>query len=241
MTLGTGKALGMLAMLAIGAGLTPAGASAQSGVSASVSTVDGNGARAAASINILTINDQRRIDNRISAFADPTGRLVLSAPEGLGDPDGSGADCQLDNAKAGEPSAQQVSCAPGYIGAIVGDLGVGSDTFAADPGLAIIVGAVIDGQRRPLWGGPGRDRLVGGVADDLLEGGEGGDSVIGAGGEDLLIGGSGGDNLGGGGANDVLQGGGGRDKLAGGAGRDLCRGAGGRDRGKSCEIARSIP
>ena len=71
-------------------------------------------------MNVLTVNDYRGIDNRISVFTGPTGRLVLTAPEGLGDPDGSGSACALDNAKPGESTAQQVSCAPGYIGAIVG-------------------------------------------------------------------------------------------------------------------------
>jgi hypothetical protein len=33
-----------------------------------------------------------------------------------------------------------------------------------------MLGAVIDGRWRPLSGGPGRDRLVGGAFGDLLEG-----------------------------------------------------------------------
>ena len=33
-----------------------------------------------------------------------------------------------------------------------------------------MIGAVIDGQARPLEGGPGRDRVVGGAIADLLEG-----------------------------------------------------------------------
>lgn len=237
----TAKGAGALALLAIGAALAPTAATAEPGLTSSVWTAHGRGAAAASTVNVLTINDQRRIDNRIGAVTDPGGRLVLSAPEGLGDPDGAGPNCQLDNAKPGEFSAQQVSCAPGYIGAIVGDLGAGSDSFDADPGLAVMVGAVIDGIRRPLLGGPGRDRLVGGLAADLLDGAGSGDSVIGAGGEDLLLGGPGADSLRGGAANDVLQGGSGPDKLGGGAGRDLCRGSGGTDRGKSCELARSIP
>ena len=230
-----------LAVLGSLAGITPAAASARRGVDAAVWTVHGHGATASASINVLTINDQRHIDNRITAFIGATGRLTLTAPEGLGDPDGAGESCTLDNAKAGESSATEVSCAPGYIGAVVGDLGGGNDTFDGDPALTVMLGAVIDGQQRSLYGGPGRDRLVGGLASDLLDGGGSGDSVYGSGGEDLLIGGPGADNLGGGSANDVLLGGGGADKLGGGAGRDLCRGAGGTDRGKSCELARSIP
>jgi hypothetical protein len=222
MRLGTGIRIGLLATLAVA--IAPSGASAgQPGVTVSVWTVYPRAASAAASVNVLTINDQRGIDNRISAFIGPTGRLVLTAPEGLGDPDGDGTNCDLDNAKPGEASAQQVSCAPGYIGAMVGDLGAGNDIFDADPQLAVHLGAVIDGQRRPMQGGPGNDRLVGGAAPDLLVGGPG---------ADILKGGPG---------NDVLLGQGGSDRLNGGSGRDACKGGSGIDRAKNCEIARGIP
>jgi Ca2+-binding RTX toxin-like protein len=220
MKLGRGIAPGLLCVLAAAA---PAAASAQRGVSDAVRTVHSHGATAAASINVLTLNDQRRIDNRISAYMGADGRLVLTAPEGLGDPDGSGSNCRLDNAKTGETSATEVSCGAGYIGAIVGDLGGGSDTFDADPALSVMVGGVIDGQPRPLFGGPGRDRFVGGALPDLL---------VGAGGPDSLVGGGG---------NDQLIGGGGPDKLIGGGGRDGCRGGGGTDVAKGCELVRSIP
>ena len=232
---------GALTMLTLAWTATPVAASAEPGIAGSAWTVQGGGAIAASPVNLLTINDQRRNDNRIRAYTDAEGRLVLSAPEGFGDPDGSGTNCRLENAKPGETIAQQVSCAPGYIGAIVGDLVPGNDMFAADPGLAIMVGTVMDGVRRPLLGGPGRDRVIGGLAIDLLDGAGSGDSLIGAGGEDILVGGPGADNLSGGGANDVLQGGAGPDKLRGGGGRDLCRGGGGIDHAKSCELARSIP
>jgi hypothetical protein len=221
--MGTGKQLGTVLLLALAALAAPAAASAQSGVIASVWTAHAPGATASSSVNLLTLNDQRGIDNRISAFIGPTGRLTLTAPEGLGDPDGSGMNCKLDNAKPGETSATEVSCTPGYIGAIVGDLGVGSDTFVEDPSLGVQAGAVIDGQRRALAGGPGRDRLVGGAAGDLLAGGAGPDSLIGAGGPDLLLGGAG------------------ADKLFGGAGKDKCKGNAGTDRGADCEFSRSIP
>jgi RTX calcium-binding nonapeptide repeat (4 copies) len=231
-----------LATLAIVACVAPQAAAADPpGATASVWTVHGSRASAATSLNVLTLMDQRRIDNRISAYVGPTGRLVLTAPEGLGDPDGSGPNCSLDNAKPTEASSTEVSCAPGYIGAIVGDLGGGSDTFDADPGLSVYVGAVIDGTRQPLGGGRGRDRLVGGALADLLDGAGGSDSIVGGGGEDFLIGGPGADNLSGGGGSDVLVGLGGSDKLNGGAGRDLCRGGGGFDIGKSCDVLRGIP
>jgi hypothetical protein len=213
----------VLVVLAACMAAAPAAASVRPGVTDAVWTVHGHSASASASINVLTLNDQRRIDNRITAYLGSDGRLVLTAPEGLGDPDGSGTNCRLDNAKTGETSAPQVSCAAGYIGAIVGDLGGGSDTFDADPNLSVMVGGAIDGQSRPLFGGPGRDRLVGGAVNDLLAGGGGSDSVVGAGGSDLLVGGAG------------------PDRLIGGAGNDTCRGAGGADTAKSCELIRSIP
>jgi RTX calcium-binding nonapeptide repeat (4 copies) len=233
--------LGGLALLAAVTAIVPAAASARPGVAAAVRAVHGQGATSSASMNVLTVNDFRGIDNRISVFTGSTGRLVLTAPEGLGDPDGGGAACALDNAKPGESTAQEVSCAPGYIGAIVGDLGRGGDTFDADPSLPVMIGDVIDGQSRPLSGGPGRDRLFGGALADLLDGAGGADSVAGGAGQDLLIGGPGADNLSGGAATDVLMGLGGPDKLSGGGAKDLCRGAGGLDTGKSCEAARGIP
>ena len=237
-----GKKLALFATIVTATGLAPAVASAaQPGVTAAVWTVHSRSASAASAVNVLTITDQRRINNRVSAYIGPTGRLVLTAPEGLGDPDLSGSNCGLDNASPTDTSAQEVSCAPGYIGAITGDLGRGTDTFNADPGLPVYVGAVIDGIRMPLAGGPGRDRLVGGAAPDLLDGGHGVDSIVGGAGVDLLIGGPGNDNLSGGAGSDTLLGLGGNDRLSGGAGRDLCRGGGGFDAAKSCETARGIP
>jgi Ca2+-binding RTX toxin-like protein len=213
----------VLTIIAVCAAAAPSAASARPAVRDAVWTVHGHGASASASINVLTVSDQRRIDNRISAYIGSEGRLVLTAPEGLGDPDGSGGNCGLDNAKGGETSAAEVSCAAGYVGAIVGDLGGGSDTFDADPGLSVMVGGVIDGQPRPLAGGPGHDKLVGGALPDLFDGGRGPDSLVG------------------GADNDILVGGGGPDKLIGGAGRDFCRGAGDVDIAKGCEVVRSIP
>ena len=235
------KTLAALAALVAVVAVAPAEASARPGVQAAVRTVHGHAATSSASMSVLTLNDLRGIDNRISVFTGPTGRLTLTAPEGLGDPDGSGTACALDNAKPSETTATQVSCASGYIGAIVGDLGGGSDTLDADPALPVMIGAVIDGQARPLEGGPGRDRLVGGALADLLKGDAGADSLAGGGGQDRVIGGPGADNLTGGGGGDWLVGGGGPDKLSGGGGKDLCKGGGGSDTAKGCETARGIP
>jgi hypothetical protein len=235
------QAFGALAALTAVAAIAPVTASAQPAVTTAVWTIHGHGAQSSSSMNVMTVNDFRGIDNRISLFTGPTGRTVLTAPEGLGDPDGSGSACALDNAKPGESTAQEVSCAPGYIGAIVGDLGRGSDTLDADPTFPVMIGAVIDGQVRPLEGGPGRDRMVGGAVADLLKGNRGADSLAGGGGQDHVIGGPGADNLSGGGANDWLLGGGGPDKLSSGGGKDVCKGGGARDVSKSCEVARGIP
>lgn len=241
MNLRAKQGLGALAALAAVAAIAPASASARPGVTTAVWTIHGHGAKRSSPMNVMTLNDFRGIDNRISLFTGPTGRTVLTAPEGLGDPDGSGSACALDNAQPGDSTAQEVSCAPGYIGAIVGDLGRGSDTLDADPTFPVMIGAVIDGQVRPLEGGRGRDRMVGGAVGDLLKGSGGADSLAGGGGQDHVIGGPGADNLSGGGANDWLLGGGGPDKLSGGGGKDICKGGGAQDVSKSCEIARGIP
>jgi hypothetical protein len=235
------KTLALLAGLAAAAVVIPAAASARAGVRTAVWTVHGHGAASASSMNVMTLNDLRGIDNRISVFTAPSGRLTLTAPEGLGDPDGTGTACALDNAAPGEATAPEVSCAPGYIGAIVGDLGRGSDTFDADSALTVIIGGLIGGQARPLEGGPGRDRLIGGAAGDLLQGDGGSDSIAGGAGQDQLFGGGGADNLSGGPGADWLVGGGKSDKLNGGGNRDVCRGSGGFDTAKSCENARGIP
>ena len=152
-------ATAVAAIAALVVAASPAASSSRPGVTTAVWTAHGREASTSASMNVLTLNDFRGVDNRISVFTGADGRLTITAPEGLGDPDSSGAACTLDNAKSGEATAPEVSCAPGYIGAIVGDLGHGSDTFDADPSLPVMTGALIDGQARPLAGGPGRDRL----------------------------------------------------------------------------------
>ena len=92
--MGTGTKFGLLMLLALAAGAMPANASAGPAVATSVSTVHGQDATASAAVNLLTVNDQRGIDNRISAYIAPNLRLTLTAPEGLGDPDGAGANCR---------------------------------------------------------------------------------------------------------------------------------------------------
>lgn len=233
--------IGGLALAVTLGALAPA-ALAAPGVDTSIERSSGKGASASANLTFLTINGLSGVDNRINVFVAPTGRLTVIAPEGLTDPDGeAGQNCTLDNAQPGQAMATQISCLGGYAQAIVGDLGGGNDSFSASPDLPVQIGGVLDGQRRPLSGGIGNDRIITGGLGDLLDGGIGRDHLIGNGGEDRLAGGGGRDKLRGGGARDALFGGGGRDKLHGGGRRDLCNGNAGRDAARKCEILQSIP
>ena len=172
--------------------------------------------------------------NQISAFGDSTGRLVITSPEGIVEPDGPAPECAQD-------SPTQVSCMPGYIGALAGDLGGGNDTFSAQTTLPTLIGISLVSQERPMSGGTGNDRIAGGLGGDLIGGGTGNDALLGFGGGDLVRGDAGRDSLSGGGASDHLLGGAGPDKLQGGAARDLCNGGGGIDTAKSCNATRKVP
>jgi Ca2+-binding RTX toxin-like protein len=97
-----------------------------------------------------------------------------------------------------------------------------------------------------LEGGPGDDRLIGGVGPDQLGGGPGDDVLHGFGGDDFLHGDEGNDILRGGGGSDdlygddgidVLWGGEGNDILHGGAGLDGLFGEGGDDRAYGDDLA----
>jgi Ca2+-binding RTX toxin-like protein len=224
------------------AALTPPALAVTPGAATSIERGQPKGARASSSITFLTINGLSGVDNRINVFIAPTGRLTVIAPEGLTDPDGqAGQNCTLDNAQPGQAMATQISCVGGYAQAIVGDLGGGNDSFIVSSDLPVQIGGVLDGQRRPVSGGLGDDRIVSGLLGDLLDGGIGKDVLIGNDGEDLLAGGGGLDNLAAGAARDALYGGSARDKLNGGGARDLCHGGAARDSGRSCEILQAIP
>ena len=172
---------------------------------------------------------------RIHAFtAADTGRLTLTSPEGISAPSSPSGACKQDN-------PNQVSCAPGAIAAIVGDLQAGADHVTTDPALTVAIGIRLSGPDSPLVGGDGPDLIVAGDADDLIDARRGADSVRGNGGTDLIRGGGGDDGLNGGGSPDALYGGGGADKLNGAAGRDLCVGGPARDRGRSCSVSKTIP
>ena len=137
--------------------------------------------------------------------------------------------------------ATQMSCAPGYVQMIVGELAGGNDTFSGSPDLTIPIGAIVAGQRRPLSGGEGTDRIVSGTAADLLDGGADPDSLLGNQGEDLLErGGRQGQAERGSRWRQPLRRGA-ADKLIGGAARDLCDGGAARDSGKACEILQAVP
>ncbi|MGZ5330213.1 MAG: calcium-binding protein [Solirubrobacterales bacterium] len=235
---GTSKGLGcgMLAGMAAIAIALPGGATGSPGApghTTSLARATGGGAVAAESLTVFTIAGTPA-PGRINAFAGPSGRLTLVSPEGIVEPDGPSTQCIQD-------SATQVSCEPGYVDVIAGDLLGGADVFTAAPSLATGIGIDLVGPDRPLSGGPGRDQINGGSGADLLEGGAGPDVLFGAGLTDVLRGGAGKDELRGGGAPDALLGGGGNDRLDGGGGRDSCNGGGGVDRGFSCTASRKIP
>jgi Ca2+-binding RTX toxin-like protein len=234
---GTGKAL-RAAMLALAVGVLAAPAAGaggpDGGIAFGLQGAFGGGARSAATANVLTL-DAPDVNNRITAFTAPSGRLTLSSPEGFNNPP------PAPSGQCVQDSPTQVSCDPGYITVILGDLGGGEDSFDGSGLIDVRTGDLAGGVRRPLSGGIGNDRIVGGGGPDLLDGAAGGDSLIGGGGEDLLTGGAGKDRLSGGGAPDVIYGGGGRDKLNGGAAKDGCSGGGGRDSGKNCEFLKSVP
>ena len=111
------------------------------------------------------------------------------------------------------------------------DLGAGDDVarrawlydrFSAGPGNDLIKGIEVE-FGRPVAGGPGKDRIIGGEIDDKLLGGPGKDTLIGLQGDDILN---------------------------GGAGRDVCKGGGNfdsnqtknaPDRAPGCEVKSGIP
>ena len=236
MRFGTGNALrlALLASALAGATAVPASASASAATSTALERVDGPGSFAVAPLDIFTLTGAPE-PNRIGADLDPaTGRLLLTSPEGIMAPATPRGECRQD-------AATQVSCEPGYVDAIGGDLGGGADSFTAGPGLPVVIGLNLEGTERPLLGGSGRDRLIGGAADDLILGGAGADLLNGTDGTDILRGEGGADKLKGGPAPDLLSGGAGDDRLNGGSGRDRCLGGGGRDRGFGCAESNGIP
>ncbi len=226
------------AMLALAAGALSAPAAgvarADGATTFGLDQASGGGARAAATANVLTLNSPD-VNNRITAFTAPNGRLTLSSPEGFNNPP------PAPSGQCVQDSPTQVSCNPGFITVILGDLGGGDDSFDGSGLIDIHIGDFAGGVRRPLSGGPGNDRIIGSGGPDVLDGAAGVDALIGAGGEDVLTGAAGRDRLTGGAAPDVLYGGRGGDKLNAGAAKDGCSGGRGRDSAKSCEFVKSVP
>lgn len=217
MSRGTGRFLagvGLSAAALAGAGVPATGAGQDGTHTTGVVRAQGPGARTAATLNTLTITG-KPVDGRINVYSGATGRLTIVSPEGVNSPAGV-TQCTQD-------SATQVSCDPGFIGAINAHLLEGNDTFKVNPALRVIFGVPIAGRKQPLDGGPGRDRIIGGAAADHLAGGSGPDVVVGNGGGDLL------------------EGNAGRDKLRGGAGKDFCNGGAGIDSAKNCTASKWVP
>ena len=233
---GKGIRVGLVATCAAAvlASATAAGGADRAALTTSLESVQPAGLAGASADTTIFRLDGTWVANNISVFTDAGGRFVVTSPEGVIEPDGTAPECVQD-------TPTQVSCVPNYIGAIRGDLGGGDDTFTAQATLPTLIGISLASEERPLSGGTGRDRIIGGLGGDLITGGSGADALLGFGGGDLVKGDSGRDSLSGGGSTDSLIGGSGEDRLHGGAARDLCNGGGGVDTAKSCNVTRKVP
>ena len=232
---GTGRGVraSLLALLALAAAAAPAQAAPGHTSSLAAAVAPGWASSSAETKTIFNLTGTN-FPGRVNAFVGPSGRLTVVSPEGIVEPDGPSPQCTQD-------SATQVSCEPGYVDVLAGDLRGGADVFTAAPSLSVGIGIDLVGPDRPLSGGAGRDQITGGSGNDLIEGGAGADVLVGAGLTDVLRGGAGSDVLRGGGAPDLLLGGRGPDTLNGGGGRDGCNGGPARDRASSCTVLKGIP
>ena len=176
---GKGISLALLAACAVAAfGIAaPAGADRAPLTSSLQSARPVGLASASANTNIFVLWGTSSANN-VSAFADAGGRLVLTSPEGIVEPDGPAPECIQD-------SPTQVSCVPSYIGAIRGDLGAGNDRFRAIAfPIPISVAGGTGNDDIGTSGGP--DVLAGGPDDDILRGNSGIDDYFGEGGNDVI-------------------------------------------------------
>ena len=240
---GTGRRMWLLLLALATAGAlaaVPAGAgsgsrTAGSPVGTAIERLAGGGGKAGDSgITTIFVIAGTASDNVLSLAADPSDRLVITSPQGIMEPDADRDECRQD-------SPTQVSCTPGFIDAIAGDLGPGDDSLTAQPSLRVLVGVSLVTEARWMAAGPGRDRISGGAYGDLITGGPGADTLLGFGGDDLIKGETGRDTLFGGADSDKLLGGKGADALRGGPAKDFCHGGPGIDTAKSCNVARRIP
>lgn len=107
--------------------------------------------------------------------------------------------------------------------------GPGFDTLRGGEGDDRLAGGDSDlGEH--LFGGSGRDRVVGSPGGDTLKGDSGRDRVSGGAGIDFLSGNSGDDRVGGDAGRDTVYGRSGKDLVRGGPGLDRLDGGSGRDR-----------
>lgn len=128
------------------------------------------------------------------------------------------------NGSLGNPDGEQI-----ILGG-VNAFGETVDTQAADftiPGSELATVHVNSVARHT--GSEGRDTLVGGRDDDIVDGGSGADIILGKSGWDVLNGGDGRDVVKGGRGDDIIDGGSGQDVLLGGSGNDTVRGGTGND------------
>lgn len=183
---------------------------------------------------ILTLNGTAASSSTTVTVDAATGELVVREASEVSSP---GDPCT----PAAGTQTTEFRCPAGSIGAIVGDLGAGEDSFMVARDVPVLIGARVNGTRRPLRAGPGNDVIFGGAAGDLLYGAAGRDRLGGRGETDHLNGGPGADRLLGGAAGDLIFGAAGRDRLNGGPGRDLCNGGSGADRQRRCFVTRRVP
>jgi len=194
----------------------------------------GGGASASGGGVVFSKTGTAGADQTTVSIDSSTGELVVREAASFPSP---GDPC---TPAAGTPTTE-FRCPPGAVGAIVGNLGGGGDSFIAARNVRVLIGAVVGGELSPLAGDAGPDVIFGGRAGDLLFGSAGRDRAVGRRGDDALFGEGGPDSLLGGPGSDLLFGGARRDRLIGGPGPDGCNGGGGRDRARSCLVKSRIP
>jgi endonuclease/exonuclease/phosphatase family metal-dependent hydrolase len=101
--------------------------------------------------------------------------------------------------------------------------------------VATVALGTCGGKLATIVGGPGRDKLKGTGARNVVQSFGGNDVIASKGGNDTVCGGAGNDKLKGGPGDDVLMGERGKDLLVGGPGNDRCVGGPGKDRFRRCE------
>jgi Ca2+-binding RTX toxin-like protein len=131
-------------------------------------------------------------------------------------------------------TAHRATCATAGVRSFTAELGRGGDRAVIAnllrlPAIVVRGGVGADTLESVLahvafYGGPGRDRLIGGLRADLLFGKRGADFIRGRGGADRISGGPDDDLIVAGPGPDRAFGGAGDDRLYGGPGADVLRG-----------------